>query len=231
MTTATATTAAYCPPFTPMAEVLSEGTVGDCAIERFEVTREEARYQSVMAVFSFTMRGSRGLEPGAYARMTRNGRLWMSDTPDERRDMLGVVRAVQRYGTNRRVLVGGLGMGTLLVPLLRTPHVERVVVVEIDPDVVRLVEPQIRAHVGKADAVKLEVVRDDVFEYQTKEVFDVIWFDIWPDICADNWEGMKRLHRRYARRLRRETGWELMDSWKRDWCRSQNTGRSWRSGW
>ena len=39
--------------------------------------------------------------------------------------------------------------------------------------------------------------------------WNVVWPDIWNDICADNLSEMEKLHRRYARRC----------DWQGSWCR------------
>lgn len=59
------------------------------------------------------------------------------------------------------------------------------------------------------------IVQGDIFTYETTAKFDTIYFDIWDNICGDNWDGMKRLHRKFRSKLRKG-GW--MSSWRKEDC-------------
>jgi predicted membrane-bound spermidine synthase len=117
------------------------------------------------------------------------------------------------YEAEGDVLVAGLGIGYVLLPVLRAREVESVTVVELHQDVIDLVEPHLRVAVGAA-ASKLTVVQADIFDFEPAkgQKWDVIYFDIWPDRCTDNLEQMAKLHRRFARRKRR---------WMNSWCRDE----------
>ena len=48
--------------------------------------------------------------------------------------------------------------------------------------------------------------------------WDVIYFDIWPDICTDNLQEMDALHKKYNR-CKVRGGW--MNSWQREWLKME----------
>ncbi|MBN8955005.1 MAG: hypothetical protein J0H17_00095, partial [Rhizobiales bacterium] len=97
------------------------------------------------------------------------------------------------------VLINGLGIGMVLAAVLRRPEVQRVTVVEIDPDVVALVSP----HYPDA---RVTVIQSDAFDYAPPkgERYGAVWHDIWDTICANNLPSMTRLKRKYGRR----TDWQ-----------------------
>jgi hypothetical protein len=61
------------------------------------------------------------------------------------------------------------------------------------------------------DALKYKPMKD--------ERYDTIYFDIWPTVSPDNYDEMKMLHRRWAKRLKRDNPNCFMDSWRRNDCR------------
>ena len=112
---------------------------------------------------------------------------------------------------NGDVLIAGLGIGMILVPILRNPKVKSVVVLEKYQDVIDLVEPPLRKALG-ADATKLTVLCADVFDWEIPrdQKFDSIYFDIWPNICTDQLKDITKLKRKFCRRVR-QGGW--MAAW------------------
>lgn len=197
--------AKFCPPFMPMAEILSNAWGEQWKITRFEMSDE------VVAVAKATAEGNarkerevEDLEPGWYVSLEKkeNNGVWMSDTPMERRTCLPVVE-----NAHGDVLIAGLGLGMILVPLVNNTNVHTITVVENDPEVIRLVEPQLRHHLG--DMFRIE--NEDIFEFVPTGKYDTIWFDIWPTITPKNFREMNQLQSRFRRWLRRK-GW--MGSWR-----------------
>jgi spermidine synthase len=116
------------------------------------------------------------------------------------------------------VLVHGLGLGCLIRPVLLVPEVAELLVVELDQQVIDLVAP----HYLAAGDPRLRIVQGDAYTWRPRrgERWAVAWHDIWDDICADNYEGMVRLHRRFARRT----------DWQGSWSKAL-TLRQLRRGW
>lgn len=189
--------------FYRMAQVIPEGAVGGAAISHFAITGKEF----------LGFRRDDYISPGTYARLTRGGGVWMSDTNLEQRTNLEAVRRA-----TGDVLVAGLGIGLMVLPVLLKPEVRRVVVVELDPDVIDLVAQPLADAAGP-DAWKLSVVEADIFAWSPGQGqrFDLIWFDIWRDICTDNLAGIATLHQRFKGR-KTPAGW--MGSWQAEHLRS-----------
>jgi len=192
--------------FTPMHTLLRPGSLGDVRLETFEVTPEEAGFTRLRA--AVTMRRDEVIDAGTYARLYVGKTLMMTDTRNEQRTNTEVVRRAQGD-----VFIAGLGLGMILVPILAKEAVKSVTVIEKYQHVVTLVAPQLQAIPG---GEKLTVVHGDVFTWQPPkgQKWDVLYFDIWPDICVDNLPEMASLHQKYKSR-KKPGAW--MHSWRRDY--------------
>jgi hypothetical protein len=185
------------------------GKSGEWSVEQFTVEPRDAALENLrMTIGGY---GHRRVPPGTYTRLTRGP--WncvMSDTPAEIMDHVEPVRRA-----TGSVLITGLGLGIVVRAVLLKPGVTDVTVIERSPDVMALVAP----HVSDP---RLTIIQADAFEWKPPKGkrWDVVWHDIWDDICSDNLEGMGRLHRKFARRC----GWQ--GSWARAEClRARRRGR------
>jgi hypothetical protein len=196
-----------------MAVDLPEGERDGLRVERFTIEPND------LGLFVMSLKEP-GARPrlGTYTRLTKNGRLWMSDTTAERRDHLPVLQQAQYLGA-RRAIINGLGLGMVVKGLLALPTIEHIDVVEIDPRVVRLVgghyagDPRVSVH--EADAY------EQVKAWPRGTRWDVGWSDIWPDLSADALPDMARLNRTYGRRC----------DWHRCWGQELIKSHVRRYGW
>jgi hypothetical protein len=181
--------------------VIPEGANGDWKVEYFTVTEKDEKFDKLRAIA--TMSG-RYAPAGTYMRLMRNRTLVMSNTPDEVRD-----HAYAFYKATGRVLVNGLGLGIYVQDILEKPEVKHVTVVEIAPEVLTLVG----RHLKKTYGDRLELVLADALTWKPPvgQRYNTVWHDIWDDICTDNLEEMKTLHRKYGRRC----------DWQGSWCRGR----------
>jgi hypothetical protein len=146
---------------------------------------------------------------GHYCQLFVNNELMMSDTPMERQSNLNFVR-----NANGRILIAGLGLGMIIHNILQRPEVQEVIVIEKYQDVIDLVQPKIQHP-------KLKVICADIFEWKPDkgDLFDVIYFDIWPEISTDNLKEISRLHNRFKNSLNRNNPKSFMASWMQDYLR------------
>jgi predicted membrane-bound spermidine synthase len=123
----------------------------------------------------------------------------MSDTPAEVADHRELIHVA-----SGSVLLNGLGLGVAARLILAKPVVTDVTIIELSPDVIKLVSPHI-------SDPRLTIIEADAFTWQPPrgKRFNAVWHDIWDDICSDNLPGMHKLHRRYGRRA----------DWQGSWCR------------
>jgi spermidine synthase len=180
---------------------IPENESGTWKISKFTVSKEEAQVFNMRASSSSSLRGQYMYE-GSYTRLTNNGHVIMSDTPQEMSEHSTFVRKAKG-----NVLINGLGIGMVLKNVLLKPNIDSVVVVELSEDVINLVGDFYKDH-------RLSIHHADAFKWTPPKgtKFHAIWHDIWPDKSIDNIADMSRLHRRYARWLM--TG-GFQDSWAR----------------
>lgn len=173
------------------------GSSGDWKVEKFTVSPEQAMWHNIRA-------GGRGILPGDYTMLRCRSTVVMSDTQAEMMDHYEPVRRAKG-----NILINGLGLGLVLLNCMLKEGVDHITVVERSKDVISLVAP----HYMSTYADRLTIIHADTFTYKPAKGtrYGMVWHDIWPDICADNYDGMKKLHRRYGR----------YSDWQGSWCRTQ----------
>lgn len=181
------------------------GQHGEAEIRTITVTEQDARFGSMRAA----LKGRGRITAGQYTGLYIRGLLWMSDTPDEQRDHLGFLGAVDRMDAPR-VLVNGLGLGMVVRALCNIDTVETIDVVDNHPDVIALVGPLVTAYGaerGKTVNVHLGDAHTPAATFPKGIEWDAAWHDIWATICADHWDSMKTVKRRHARRVGYQGAW------------------------
>jgi hypothetical protein len=177
------------------------------------------------AVFMEKMRNARnywyvaGLKANfPYVRLIKKGGgfngggIMMSDTPMERNTNYDFIQKA-----NGDVIIFGLGLGLVIVPLLKKENIKSILVVELHQDLIDLVEPILKQHDPEN---KLKIIQGDCFEVHNKipkeQKFDSIYGDIWIDISTDNYEEMKTLTKNWKNRLNRSNQYAFIDHWLKD---------------
>ncbi len=177
-------------------------------ITHIELSEERVREDKLRAMMSFSYGEVAGLEPGVYTKLIDKdeGTIMMSNTYMEKVTNMEVV-----HRAHGDVLIAGLGLGLILLPIVAKEAVKSILVVEKYQEVYDLVWPRIKDLEGME---KVTVVIEDIDQYKPDRKFNIIYFDIWPDICDDNYPQMKTLHRRFARALDRSDEGAWMSSWR-----------------
>jgi hypothetical protein len=186
-----------------------DGRCGDWEIRRISITKQQAQIDLMMNQIKGQV--TRSVPPDDFTQLLHRGQIIMSDTPAEIKDHLEFFEEMRGD-----VLIFGLGLGMAAKTALQDPEVRSVRVVELDPDVIALTEPSLKAEFGD----KLQVVQADAYAYhkQTEDKFDVIWHDIWPTISRSNLKQMSKLKRSWSKRAR----WQGF--WAQPECRSVGRG-------
>lgn len=187
-----------------------EGVSGHWSVQRFEVTEEASKRYGFLDPFEYW----RKPKPGMYTQLVKKDNNYlkhviMSDTTAEVGDHMDF-----EYHAKGHVLINGLGIGVAIELIVK--KVDFITIIELSPDVIKLVEPHYQAKYPG----KIEVIQADALEYKPPKGvrYDAVWHDIWPDITADNLGDMHKLHRKYGRR----TDWQ--GSWCRDVCEKDAKG-------
>lgn len=211
----------YCPPFTPMVKVLEPRKKSGWELNVLKLTENDVKSARLSAAMSFSYGEYLSLRAGRYMRLLMpettlpriDGRMIMSDTPQERLTNIQVVE--RAYGD---VLIAGLGIGMILLPILASYQVDRVLVLEKYQPVRDMVEPQIRRWAKKHRVDhKLEVLVCDVHDYPDRndqQKWDIIYFDIWQTPDEKAYAETKILWKKYRRLLSRDDD-RWMGAWRR----------------
>jgi len=173
------------------------GKNGDWKVEKFEVSQKDADFHNLRCA----IQGSRReIKAGKYTKLIHCGSVIMSDTPAELNDHLHFL-----YRASGDILVNGLGLGFIVEGLMSNPDVTRVTVIEISPEVIQLVGK----HLENKYNGRLSIINADALKWSLpkNKVYDFAWHDIWPEICGDNYEDMKKLHRKYAKKAKHQDSW------------------------
>ena len=177
------------------------GQSGEYAIEKFTVSPKDAELDKLHAA----IQGMQGrpyipVKPGNYTKLKRGSKLVMSDTPAETNSLKILYDMAQGD-----VLINGLGLGIAPYALSQKPEVNSITVIEISPDVIKLITP----HLNK----KVNVILADAFLWKPPKgiIYGAVWHDIWDDICSDNLPEMTRLRRKYAKRCKWQGCWAYLD--------------------
>jgi hypothetical protein len=110
-----------------------DGVSGDWRVETFEITQADAEMSRIRAMW----RPSERVLAGTFKRLMCGREVVMSNTQMEINSNWPIVHAARGD-----VLVNGLGLGMVLEAIIRKPGVNRVVVVEKNEDVIKLVAPR-----------------------------------------------------------------------------------------
>ena len=185
---------------------LPEGESGDWLIRKISVSESQAARDMLRGMFG---NYGRCVPEGTYTQLMHNTTIVMSDTPDEIRDHMGPINVAKSFGGH--VLINGLGLGMVAAAVANMDNVEKVTVIELSEDVIKLVEPTLTSRFGD----KIEIIHADCFEYKPAKgmKFSVAWHDIWDSISIDNLPEMATLNRRYGQRAR----WQ--GAWAQDLCK------------
>ena len=184
----------------PMRDILPEGQSGDVSLVHYDVTELGAAVHNLR----HAQNGSPQMciTPGRYVSLHVGGELMMSDAPYEAQSNRDLIE-----GARGKVLIAGLGMGMVLVPILRNPKVTVVTVVEKSKHVIKLVkEPLLKnGPFTENEKMKLVVVQGDINNFSPKaNSYDFIYFDIWPTISSKNLPEIDSLKRRFKKSLRKD---------------------------
>jgi len=192
--------------FPDMAELVPPAAKGCASVQHLTVDAEGGR--TISYVYGEFKHPS---PAGTYAtlRLTNDAgesQVMMSDFHYERITCEEVV--LRAHGD---VLIAGLGLGMILHPILKKDEVRSVTVIEKFQDVVDLISPTL------PDDSRLAIITGDIFLWQPPDgrCYDVIWFDIWPDVEASRLSEMAELHRRFAPYWNNSDPRGWMESWHR----------------
>ena len=176
--------------------------LGIATLRSFSISNEESKVYNLKSLFN----GNGGFDcvtAGQYVKLSVNNILMMSDTDMEKRTNYEFIS-----NAKGDVMIAGLGIGLILHNLekkVKTGEVKSITVYEKYQDVIDLITPYYKH-------LPLTVKCEDILNYlpPKEEIYDTIYFDIWPTIDTNNLKDIRILHNRWKFH-KRQDGW--MDSW------------------
>ena len=112
-------------------------------------------------------------------------------------------------GARGRVLITGLGLGCVLRGLLASPVVEHVDVVEIDPEIIRVIGPEFYGN------PRCSIHCCDAREFPSTGHWDFAWHDIWTPENVGLQVEHARLMMRFRRNCDAQGAWSFPRPFKR----------------
>jgi len=111
--------------------------------------------------------------------LQKNDVVWMSDSPRELQSMWYAI-----YRAHGTVVIGGLGMGWVAWKIAQLPHVDKVIVIEYDRELIDIFDKM----VGGAE-LPFQIFERDIFETNINDLgvekVDFMFLDIWETIGTD----------------------------------------------
>lgn len=180
---------------------IPNGVSGKWKVESFVVEQADVDFFNMRQM----IRGGRPIEKGIYKKLMYNDIIVMSNTPTEIKDFSYFISIARG-----NILINGLGLGVILVTLLKKEDITSITIIEKSSDVIKLISPHFKDN-------RLTIINDDAFDWNPPRgtKYDYVWHDIWNNICSDNLKEMTKLHRKYSHK----TKWQ--DSWCKAECRKQ----------
>ena len=176
--------------------------LGIATLRSFSISNEESKFYNLKSLLN----GNGGFDcvtAGQYVKLSVNNILMMSDTDMEKRTNYEFIS-----NAKGDVMIAGLGIGLILHNLekkVKTGEVKSITVYEKYQDVIDLITPYYKH-------LPITVKCEDILNYlpPKEEMYNTIYFDIWPTINTDNLKDIRILHNRWKFH-KRQDGW--MDSW------------------
>ena len=177
---------------------IPDGESNEWKVETFHVSDEDAEAFNMTQLFQGTY--SRTILPGTYKRLTRNNVTIMSNTRAEINDHIHFIRKAKKGGD---ILINGLGLGVALKEILESKKVKSITVIEKSKDVIKLIKPSF------SHDQRVTIHWADAFEWKPPKgkKYDVVWHDIWDELCSDNLPEMVKLHRKYGHKTKWQGSW------------------------
>lgn len=186
-------------------------------INSFEMTEDAVRWEQVRNFRNYWyVAGLKANFP--YVRLVKKGEgVMMTDTPMERNTNRDFIRKA-----NGDVIIFGLGLGLVILPLLKKENVKSILVVELYQDLIDLIQPILKQHDTEN---KLTIIQGDCFQihnqFPKEKKFDCVYGDIWISICTDNYEEMKILTKNWKNRINRENPNAFINHWMKEHLKSE----------
>lgn len=171
---------------TNLTTLLKDKEKNDYRVEHFQITALDKKG------YRIALRD--GIPPGKYVRLVHKNETLMSNTPMEIKSNTTFCERA-----NGDVLIGGLGIGMIVLPIMEKENVRSITILEKNQEVIDIIAPQLNFN------KKVHIIKADVFAWEPEDgtLYDCIYLDIWPhvnlDIYTNEMYPLKQRYRKYLK--------------------------------
>jgi hypothetical protein len=183
-------------PYVPMTAIIQPEKIGAVEVDHFKVSAQESQFSAI--------RDGGYILAGKYARLTVHGQLMMTDTQMEKRTNYDFV-----HRAHGDVLISGLGLGMIVAATIDKPDVKSITVVEKYAEVISIVSKYFPS---------ITCIHADIHTWTPPKgsKWNVIYHDIWPEICTDSLPEIYALERRFRKYLDKADSNRWQGSWQKE---------------
>lgn len=165
-------------------DFIKDEKIGCYEVKTMKITEEQAYYYNLRAIINNRLEEL--VNSGIYKKLTKFGEILMTNTQLEIRTHEEAIK--QSKGN---ILVAGLGLGMFLTAIKNKKDVDKIIVVEKSKEVIEMI--------GKYyNDSKIEIINEDIFNFNTDMKFDLIWLDIWSYLDKENLKEMNYLRKKFS---------------------------------
>lgn len=165
-------------------DFIKDESIGAYKVITKVLTEQDAKFYNLRAILNNRLESL--VNAGTYKVLIKDGEIVMSNTQLE---ITTHQEAIEKAKGN--ILVAGLGLGMFLTAIKDKKEINRIVVLEKSKEVIQMI-----GKYYKDD--KIEIINEDIFDFDTKANFDLIWLDIWNDFDNSNLEEMEYLKEKFS---------------------------------
>ena len=174
-------------------DFIKDEKIGNFSVETLTISPFDAELHNLSC--KINKRPEQVVEAGTFKVLKENGDIWMSNTLME---VATHQQAIKKAKGN--VLVAGLGLGMFLTAIKDKKEVKKITVIENSQEVIELVGKYYQDE-------KIQIINEDICDFNTDEKFDLIWLDIWATISRDNLKEMDLLRKKFSKNSKNILCW------------------------
>lgn len=163
---------------------IKDEKIGEYEVRTLNITEEQANFYNLSAIINNRLEEL--ISSGIYKQLTRFREVLMTNTQLEIRTHQEAIKK-----SKGNILVAGLGLGMFLTAIKDKKNVNKIIVVEKSKEVIEIIGKYYNNN-------KIEIINEDIFNFNTDIKFDLIWLDIWSYFEEKNLKEMDYLRKKFS---------------------------------
>ena len=201
----------YDKAFPEMAKLIKPQETENFKITHTVVTENDVKLAKLRSAIHAN-RDNDGLKPGTYVVLSRKSSMYnstiMSDTWYEKFTNYELVDKARGD-----VLIAGLGIGMVVLALQDKDEVTTITIIEKEHEIINMIKSSIPFN------KKINIIHTDIFKFNPHTKYDTIYFDIWDNVCGDNWQDIVHLQHLFQGKRNKNS---FCSSWQKERVRHLN---------